>query len=155
MKQLAVLVFAAGILGAVSSGFIANARAQGYPAKPIRLVVAVAPGGNLDLMGRAVAEKVSDGLGQRMYVENRPGANSTIGLANVARSAPDGYTFVMVAQSALVAAKMMRDPPYDPVRDFAGVSLIATLHQALVVHPSLPVKSVKELIAFAKRVLGN
>lgn len=155
MKRLAVLVFAAGMLGAVASGFIDYARAQGYPAKPIRLVVAVQPGGNLDLMGRAVAEKVSDGLGQRMYVENRPGANSTIGLANVARSAPDGYTLVMVAQSALVAAKMMRDPPYDPVRDFAGVSLIATLHQALVVHPSLPVKSVKELIAFAKARPGE
>ena len=85
-----------------------------------------------------------------MFVENRPGANSTIGLANVARSAADGYTFVMVAQSALVAPRMMRNPPYDLVRDFAGVSLIATLPQMLVVHPSLPVRSVKDLIALAK-----
>ena len=134
---------------------VPDAQAQGYPAKPIRLVVAVQPGGNLDLMGRAVAEKVSEGLGQRMFVENRPGANSAIGLTSVARSAPDGYTFAMVAQSALVGAKMMRASPYDPVRDFAGVSLIATLHQALVVHPSLPVKSVKELIAFAKARPGQ
>ena len=76
-----------------------------YPVRPIRLVVSVQPGGNLDLMGRAVADKVSEGLGQRMVVENRPGANSTIGLASVARSAPDGYTLVMVAQSALVAPR--------------------------------------------------
>ena len=129
--------------------------AQGYPAKPIRLVVSVAPGGNLDMIGRAVAEKISEGIGQRMYVENRPGANSTIGLASVARSAPDGYTMVMVAQSALIAPRMMRNPPYDPVRDFVGVSLIATLPQMLVVHPSLPVKSVKELIALARAHPGE
>ena len=124
--------------------------AQTYPIRPIRLVVSVQPGGNLDLIGRAVAEKASEGLGQRMFVENRPGANSTIGLGSVARSAPDGYTLVMVAQSALIAPRMMRNAPYDPVRDFAGVSLIATLPQMLVVHPSLPAKSVKELIALAK-----
>ena len=126
-----------------------------YPVRPIRLVVSVQPGGNLDLMGRAVADKVSEGLGQRMVVENRPGANSTIGLASVARSAPDGYTLVMVAQSALVAPRMMRNPPFDPLRDFAGVSLIATLHQLLVVHPSLPVKSVREFIALAKARPGE
>ena len=126
-----------------------------YPVRPIRLVVSVQPGGNLDLMGRAVADKVSEGLGQRMVVENRPGANSTIGLASVARSAPDGYTLVMVAQSALVAPRMMRNPPYDPIRDLAGVSLVATLHQLLVVHPSLPVKSVKEFIALAKARPGE
>ena len=126
-----------------------------YPVRPIRLIVSVQPGGNLDLIGRSVADKVSEGLGQRMYVENRPGANSTIGLASVARAAADGYTFVMVAQSALVAARMMRNPPYDPVRDFAGVSLIATLPQMLVVHPSLPVKSVKEFIALAKARPGE
>ena len=131
------------------AGWSAGAGAQAYPSRPIRLVVSVQPGGNLDLIGRSVADKVSEGLGQRMFVENRPGANSTIGLASVARSAPDGYTFVMVAQSALIAPMMMRNPPFDPVRDFAGVSLIATLPQLLVVHPSLPVKSVKELIALA------
>jgi tripartite-type tricarboxylate transporter receptor subunit TctC len=136
-------------------GGIPDAHAQAYPTKPIRLIVSVQPGGNLDLIGRSVADKVSEGLGQRMFVENRPGANSTIGLASVARSAPDGYTFVMVAQSALVAARMMRNPPYDPVRDFAGVSLIATLPQMLVVHPSLPVKSVKDLIALAKARPGE
>jgi tripartite-type tricarboxylate transporter receptor subunit TctC len=155
VKPLVVLIATAGALGVVPGGLTSTARAQGYPVKPIRLIVSVQPGGNLDLMGRAVAEKASEGLGQRMIVENRPGANSTIGLTSVARSAPDGYTFVMVAQSVVVAPKMMRNPPFDPVRDFAGVSLIATLHQALVVHPSLPVKSVKELIALAKARPGE
>jgi tripartite-type tricarboxylate transporter receptor subunit TctC len=106
-------------------------------------------------MGRAIAEKVSEGLGQRMYVENRPGANSTIGLGNLARAAPDGYTFAMLAQSGLIAAMMMRNPPYDPLRDFAGVSLIATLPLLLVVHRSLPVTSVKQLIALAKARPGE
>lgn len=155
MRRIATLA-AAGCSTAVALYCIAlDAVAQAYPTRPMRLIVAVQPGGNLDLMGRAVAEKVSDGVGQRMIVENRPGANSTIGFGAAARAAPDGYTFIMVAQSALVAPKMMRNPPYDPVRDFAGVSLIATLHQLLVVHPSLPVKSVTELIAFAKSRPGE
>ena len=145
---------ALGISLSVASVAIAQ-NYPAYPVRPIRLVVSVQPGGNLDLMGRAVADKVSEGLGQRMIVENRPGANSTIGLASVARSAPDGYTLVMVAQSALVAPRMMRNPPYDPIRDLAGVSLIATLHQLLVVHPSLPVKSVREFIALAKARPGE
>jgi tripartite-type tricarboxylate transporter receptor subunit TctC len=149
MKQFARLVIASGVLGAVVGGNIPDACAQPYPARPIRLIVSVQPGGNLDLIGRSVADYVSAGLGQRMYVENRPGANSTIGLANAARATPDGYTFVMVAQSALIAAMLMRNPPYDPVRDFAGVSLIATLPLLIVVHPSLPVKSVKDLITLA------
>ena len=158
MKQMARLLALTGALGAACGACIVDAHAQAtsasagppYPTRPVRLIVSVQPGGNLDLIGRAVADKVSEGLGQRMFVENRPGANSTIGLGSVARAAPDGYTFVMVAQSALVAPRMMRNAPYDPVRDFAGVSLIATLPQMLVVHPSLPVKSVKDLIALAR-----
>ncbi len=146
MKSWAGMVVAGAALGVVAADMLA----QAYPTRPIRLVVSVQPGGNLDLMGRSVADKVSEGIGQRMFVENRPGANSTIGLSFVARSAPDGYTLVMVAQSALVAPRMMRNPPFDPVRDFAGVSHIATLPQLLVVHPSVPAKSVKEFIALAR-----
>ncbi len=144
-----LIAFAAG------SAMLAPAAAQPYPTRPIRLVVSVQPGGNLDMVGRSVADKVSAGLGQRMFVENRPGANSTIGFGSVARAAPDGYTYIMVAQSALVAPRMMRNPPYDPVRDFAGVSHIATLPQLLVVHPSLPVKSVREFIALARARPGE
>lgn len=155
MKQLAAVLVVTGTVVAATGIVIDSAHAQAYPTKPIRLIVSVQPGGNLDMIGRTVAQKVSEGLGQRMLVENRPGANSTIGLGSVARSAPDGYTFVMVAQSALIAPRMMRNAPYDPVRDFAGVSLIATLPQMLVVHPSLPVKNVKELIALAKARPGD
>jgi tripartite-type tricarboxylate transporter receptor subunit TctC len=93
---------------------------------------------------------MSEGLGRPVVVENRPGANTTIGTENVARSAPDGYALLMIAPSFLVGPMMMRNPPYDPLRDLTGVSLIATLPQILVVHPSLPTKSVSELIALAK-----
>lgn len=153
--MLAKPVSAVMVCGVACCGGIANAQAQTYPVRPIRLIVSVQPGGNLDLIGRAVADKIGEGLGQRMFVENRPGANTTIGFGAAARAAPDGYTFIMVAQSALVAAKMMRNPPYDPVRDFAGVSLIATLQLMLVVHPSVPVKTVKEFIALAKARPGE
>jgi tripartite-type tricarboxylate transporter receptor subunit TctC len=154
MRPCATLGMFGIVVGAVA-GYAADVQAQSYPVRPIRLIVTVQPGGNLDLLGRSVADKLSEGLGQRMYVENRPGANTTIGNAYVARAAPDGYTLAMLAQSTLVAAKMMRNPPYDPLKDFAGVSLIATLPQMLVVHPSLPVKSVKELIALAKARPGE
>ena len=142
------------VLAAALAGFI-DAHAQTYPVKPIRLIVSVQPGGNLDLMGRSVADYLSGGLGQRMYVENRPGANSTIGLTALARAAPDGYTFAMMAQSGLIAAMLMKAPPYDPLRDFAGVSVIATLPQLLVVHRSLPVTNVRALIALAKARPGE
>ena len=132
-----------------SAGFAGTALAQAYPTKPVRLVVAAAPGGNLDLLGRAVAQKLTEGLGRPVIVENRPGANTTIGAENVARSAPDGYALLMVAPSFMVGPMMMRNPPYEPLRDFTGVSAIATLPQLLVVHPSLPAKNVRELIALA------
>lgn len=140
-------------LAAASSADVALA--QSYPARAIRLIVSVQPGGNLDLLGRAVADFASAGLGQRMFVENRPGGNSTIGLSTLARATPDGYTFAMLAQSGLIAAMMMKTPPYDPLRDFAGVSLIATLPALLVVHKSLPVTSMKAFIALAKAKPGE
>jgi tripartite-type tricarboxylate transporter receptor subunit TctC len=143
------------ILAAMIALSAAAAHAQTYPVKPIRLIVSVQPGGNLDLMGRSIADYASAGLGQRMYVENRPGGNSTIGLSAMARAAPDGYTFAMLAQSGLIAAMMMKNAPYDPLRDFAGVSLIALLPQLLVVHKSLPVTSIKALIALAKSRPGE
>jgi tripartite-type tricarboxylate transporter receptor subunit TctC len=152
MKKLTVIAAASIACG----GIITHAGAQtkpadaGYPVKPLRLIVAVQPGGNLDLMGRAVAQRIGEGLGRPMIVENRPGANTVIGVEHVAKSAPDGYTFLMAAPSLLVTPILMKNPPFDPVRDFAGVSLIATLPQMLVVHPSVPARNVKELIALAK-----
>jgi tripartite-type tricarboxylate transporter receptor subunit TctC len=147
---------AAGIFAAtVIPDVAAQPSATPYPAKPLRLVVAVVPGGNLDLLGRAVAQKLSESLGRPVVVENRPGANTTIGTENVVRSAPDGYSLLMIAGSSLMGPLMMRNPPYDPLRDLAGVSLIAKLPQILVVHPSVPAHNVRELIALAKARPGE
>ena len=110
----------------------AGASSQTYPTRTVRLIVAVAPGGNLDLVGRPAAQHLSTAFGRQVIVENRPGANSTIGLDNVARSAADGYTLGMIAPSFLVGPRMMRNPPFDPVRDFAPISRIAVLPQMLV-----------------------
>ena len=130
-------------------GISVAASAQSYPSKPIRMIVSVQPGGNLDMMGRAVAQGLSERLGQPVIVENRPGANTIIGTALVAKSAPDGYTLMMVAPS-FVVAPAMQPAPYHPLKDFTGVSLVATLPQMIVVHPSVPAHSVKALIALAK-----
>ena len=150
----------AGIAGALSVALgwaigAADAQVPAYPAKPIRLVVAVVPGGNMDMMGRSVAQKLTEALGSPMIVENRPGASAVIGTEYVARSAPDGYTFLMVAPGFVIVPLLMRKVGYDPLRDFTGVSLVATLPQMLVVHPSVPAKNVRELIALAKARPGE
>jgi len=133
----------------------ATASAQHYPSRPVRLIVSVAPGGNLDLVGRATAASLTEGLGRQVIVENRPGANSMIGIDHVAKSAPDGYTLLMISPSFLVGPKMAASSPFDPLRDFAGISQIAVLPQFLIVHPSMPIQGVKEFIAFAKARPGQ
>ena len=132
-----------------------DAAAQAYPVKPVRLIVGVQPGGNLDTVGRAVAQGLSDAFGQRVLVENRPGANAAIGAQHVAKSAPDGYTLLMMASTLTNAPSLVRNIAYDVARDFTGVSLVAYIPQVLVVHPSLPARSVRELIAFAKAQGGK
>lgn len=124
--------------------------AQAYPTKPIRLVVPVAPGGNLDIVSRAMAERLSEAVGRPLLVENKAGANSIIGTEFVARSAPDGYTFLMVASTYIIVPSLSAKPAYDPVRDLTGVSLIAWIPQILIVNPSVPARSVRDLIAYAK-----
>lgn len=141
-------LFVAGILAAPVS-------AQNYPTRPVRLVVSVAPGGNLDMMGRATAQALTEVLGRQVIVENRPGANSTIGADNVARSAPDGYSLLMIAGTFLIGPLMMNNPPFDPLRDFTGVSQIAVLPQMLVVHPSMPLRNVQALVDLAKARPGE
>lgn len=132
-----------------------EAFAQSYPSRPLRMVVAVAPGGNLDLVGRAVAQGLSETFGRPVVVENRPGAGGAIGMDHVARSPADGHTLVMVAPSFLIGPQTVAKPLYDPLRDFVGLSKVAVLPQMLVVHPSLPVKSVAEFVAFAKARPGE
>ena len=134
---------------------VSKGSGQAYPVKPIRLIVGSQAGGNLDIVGRALAQGVGEGLGRRVIVENRAGANASIAAEYVARSAPDGYTLLMAASTLTNAPSFARNIPYDPVRDFTGVSLVARISQVLVVHPSLPVRTVRDLIALAKTQAGK
>jgi tripartite-type tricarboxylate transporter receptor subunit TctC len=127
-----------------------------YPTKPIRLVVPFPPGGPLDAAARGIGQKVSDDWGQPVIVDNRPGAGGNIGADLVAKSAPDGYTIVMGALSThAVNVTLYGKLPYDPVTDFAPITLVAVTPNVLVVNPSLPVNSVADLIAYAKANPGK
>ena len=130
------------------------ALAQSYPAKPIRLVVPLAPGGGGDLIARFIAQKIAEPLGQTVIVENRPGGSTIIGTELVARSQPDGYTLVMATSSHGINPSLYK-LPFDPVKDFTGVCFFATSPMMLTVHPNVPAKTVKELIAVAKANPGK
>jgi tripartite-type tricarboxylate transporter receptor subunit TctC len=136
---------------AASSG----ALAQGYPSRPIKIVVPYPPGGFNDTLGRTLAAKFTEAWGQPAVVENKPGGNTLIGNDFVAKSAPDGYTLLVVAFPFSVVPSLFKTMPYDTVRDFAPVILAATSPNLLVVHPSLPVATVGELIALAKSKPGS
>jgi tripartite-type tricarboxylate transporter receptor subunit TctC len=121
----------------------------GYPVKPIRMVIALAPGGGVDTSGRLLGQKFTEAWGQQVVAENRPGAGGTIATELVARAAPDGYTLLMQSMSHAITPALYK-LPYDSIRDFAPVTLFVQSPSVLAVHPSLPAKSVKELITFAK-----
>lgn len=148
-KAICALVMCLGMLHA------AGAADHAYPAKPIRIIVPVAAGGNVDLVARALAQRLTDSLGQQMIVENRPGASSLVGSQLVAKSPPDGYTLLAIANTFAVAPGIVRTPGYDPVKDFVGVTQTCLIPMVLVVNPSLPVRSVKDLIAFARARPGQ
>jgi len=129
---------------------------QGYPSKPIRIVVPFAPGGNIDINARIIAPGLSEFLGQPVVVENRSGAGGRIGATLVAKSPPDGYTVLLGAPGTLVSQPVFRDDvEYQPLRDFVYTSLISLVSSALLVHPSMPVRSVKEIIAFSRARPGE
>jgi tripartite-type tricarboxylate transporter receptor subunit TctC len=128
---------------------------QAYPARAVRLVVASSPGSGVDIVARIMAQRMSETLGAQMVVDNRPGAGGLLGVQSVAKAAPDGYTLLMAAPSFTIAASMNRDLPYDTLRDFAPVGQATTGHYIVVVHPSVPVQSLKELIALAKARPGQ
>jgi tripartite-type tricarboxylate transporter receptor subunit TctC len=135
--------------------FAAGALAQAYPAKPIRLVVTFAAGGGTDLAARTVVPKLSEALGQPIVVENRAGANGALGADAVAKSPPDGYTLVVGAAGTMVVAPHLSKLPFDPVKDFVPVSLLATSPFVVTVHPSVKSESIRELIALAKAQPGK
>ena len=126
-----------------------------YPVKPVRMVVAFPPGGSTDLSARALGEKLSAALGQPFVIENKPGASGNIGAESVAKSAPDGYTLLMAATSFATAPAFFPQLGWDPVRDFAPVSMVATVPIILVVHPSVAASNARELIAYAKANPGK
>jgi tripartite-type tricarboxylate transporter receptor subunit TctC len=127
---------------------------QAYPTKPVRMVVPFAPGGNTDIIARVFAPKMSEVLGQQIVIDNRGGAGSTIGTEVVARSAPDGYVVLMVSAAHTINPAMIKKLNYDSVKDFAPLGIVADVPTALVVHPSLPVKNVKDLVALARSQPG-
>ena len=126
------------------------AHAQTYPVKSIRLIAPFSPGASTDVVGRLLAAKLTESWGQTVIVENRPGAGGIVGAAYVAKAPPDGYTLLMGSVGSLGTIGLRKNPPYDPVKDFAPITLGVRAASALVVHPSLPVTNVKQLIAFAR-----
>ncbi|TMG84559.1 MAG: tripartite tricarboxylate transporter substrate binding protein [Betaproteobacteria bacterium] len=129
---------------------------QAYPSRPIRLVVPFPPGGSLDVVARAIGQKLTDAWGQPVIIDNRPGAGGNIGADLVAKSAPDGYTILEGALSThAVNVSLYAKMPYDPIKDFVPITLVAVTPNVLVVHPSVPVNSVPELVAYAKAHPGK
>ena len=139
----------------LAAPFAACAQPADYPQRSIRIIVPLAAGGNVDIVARAVAEPVGKALGQPVLIENRPGASSLVGTQFVARSAPDGYTLLAVANTFATVPLVVANSGYDPLADFAGVTQTCLVPQVLVANPGVPVRSVGELIALAKAQPGR
>jgi tripartite-type tricarboxylate transporter receptor subunit TctC len=138
------------------AGFAPLALAQGYPSKPVRIIAPFGPGSTIDILGRIIAPKLHEALGQPVIVENRAGAGGMIGMDAVAKAAPDGHTLVIGALGPLAMNPVLYpQTPFDPVKDFAAVSLLATGPVVIVVHPSVPAHTVKELVDLAKKRPGQ
>jgi tripartite-type tricarboxylate transporter receptor subunit TctC len=153
-RASALLTIAAGFAVVVTAP--CTARAQNYPGKPVRIVVPFAPGGTTDILARLIGQRLSEPLRYPVVIDNRPGANGALGTDMVAKSAPDGYTIVMGYLGSLaINPHLYSKLPYDPLRDFAPITLVASTTQAIVMHPSLPVNSTRDLIALGKRRPGQ
>ncbi len=152
MSALLRIAFAAICAALVIS---AHAQTATYPTRPVRLVVPFAAGGTNDILGRIVADKFAERLGQPFIADNRGGANTVVGSEIVARATPDGHTLLMVSASIAVNPSLVRKLPYDTERDFAPVGLVASGPYLMVIHPAVPAKSVSEFIAWAKSQQGK
>jgi tripartite-type tricarboxylate transporter receptor subunit TctC len=151
VKRTILCVLACAVLLAA-----ADARAQNYPTKPIRMIVPFPPGGPIDVMGRLVADRLSQGLGQTVVIENRPGAGAVIGSKAVASAEPDGYTLLFGSSGSLaVTPALYKNAGYDPVRSFTPVAAVSEGTMLLVVHPALPAKTVGDLVAQARSQPGK
>ena len=146
------------VMAAVVATYATGAQSQtagGYPVRPVRIIVPFAPGGNVDLVARAVAQPLSVAFGRQVIVENRPGASGLVATQFVAKAAPDGYTLLAMANTFAVVPSLISKPGYDPLKDFTGISLTCLVPQVLVVNPALPVRTVKQLVALAKARPGE
>ena len=130
-------------------------QAQDYPNRPVRVIVPFSPGGAVDGPMRLIAQKMSERLGQQVIVENKPGAGATIGTEMVAKAVPDGYTLLLASQTNAISASLYKQLSYEPIDDFAPISLIGREPGVLVVHPSLPVKTVAEFVTYVKEHPGQ
>jgi tripartite-type tricarboxylate transporter receptor subunit TctC len=146
---LGVLGFAAALVAFVA-GASGPASAQTYPAHPVRLIVPFAAAGPTDVIARIVAQKLSDSWGQQVYIENLPGAGGNTGIATAARSKPDGYTILVVSTGFIVNPSLYAKVPYDPLKDFSPITLVAASPNVVSAHPSFPAKTLKEMIELIK-----
>ena len=152
MMAPAALVLAAAALVALGAS---AAQAQDYPSRPVRVVVPFSPGGAVDGPMRVIAQELSKRLGQQVIVDNKPGAGATIGTDVVAKAPADGYTLLLASQTNAISATLYPKLPYDPIEDFTPISLIGREPGVLVVHPSLPVKTFQEFVAYVKERPGR
>lgn len=149
------LIWAVGLLCGAGVFHAAGVSAQGYPNHAVRLVLPVTLGGGADVIARMVGQKLGAALGQQFVIDNRGGAGGNIAGEIVAKSEPDGYTLIMVLSSHAINPSLYKKMTYDPIKDFASITLLATTPFVLVVHPSLPVKNVKDFIALSKTKKGG
>ena len=150
------MLCAALTCAAAAAALSAHAQSSTYPNRPIRWIVPLPPGGGADTVARTVANSLSKNLGQQILIDNRAGGGTVIGAELAARAAPDGYTWLLgTATTHAINASLLKKLPYDPLRDFTPVSLVAVLAQVFVVHPSLPARSLKELVALARKRPGE
>ena len=152
MKSLGAFPLAVCMAATLASGI---STAQPYPNKPVRMVIAFPPGGTSDFVGRVVAAKLSEFLGQPIVVDNKPGATGLIGTQDVARAAPDGYTILLAPSDFTLIPSLQAKPPYDPQKDFAPVGMVLDYPHVLVAHPNVAASNAKELIALAKSKPGQ
>ncbi len=150
-RQLALAALATPVLSLAGR----RAAAQAWPSKPVRIIVTFSPGGSSDIVARLIAPLLAERIGQPVLVENRPGAGTTIGAAEVARAAPDGYTFMLSNTAPISLSPFMLDrPTYDPLKSFTHVAYIGAVPNGLVVHPDVPARTVDEFVAWARKQGG-
>ena len=150
-----IIALALLALASLTAEANAQANAQAWPSRPVRIVVPSPPAGGTDIIARVMAENFSKVFKQQFFVENRPGAGNMIGIESVARAAPDGYTFLMTASTLSLNSVLYKKISYDPIKDFAPITIAATAPNVLIINPAVPAKTLKEFIALAKQQAGK